>query len=117
MEEINIEVAKNKVESMVGVIGDKSDEIWRKGVILQTGGGPEYAGPRGRIVWDDDYVGKHPSIVRTKVPRKLPASWTLYGDNWLANATKRMKVYYGDYLAKAASKIPPGFFAMYLSSG
>lgn len=117
MKEINIQIAKGKLESRVGV-SDSNDEIWRKGVILQKGGGPNYAGPYGRIVWDDDYVGRHPSIVKAKEPgRRLPAKWKLTGKDWMENATRRMETFYKHYLARAESKIPDGFYAQFLRSG
>ena len=116
--EENIEVAKRYIRSRIG-IGQASDEIQRKAIILQKGGGPDYAGPYGRSVWDSDYAGRRTSAVQTSVPRKLSAAWKLAGRDYMKEATENAEVragtFFQDCLDKVWNSIPAGFYAQFLT--
>ena len=98
-------VARDYVMSVVGLQG--SDEVIRKGVIIQTGGGGRLAGPLGRIVWDNDYSAQHPSNVMYE--HRLPASWVRPGNEWFDVAIENMKKHFESGLDEIVVSCPINF--------
>lgn len=68
-----------------------------------------YAGPEGRIVWDNDLATKVPSKV--KVSHPLPDSWNHAGGDFVGNAIRNLEVVYEDICADAFSSIPASVFS------
>ena len=101
------DIATDYIESKVG-IEDSDDELYRKAIIIALGGGPTYAGPKGRTVWDWDYAGQHPSNAKARY--RLPASWKLKGNKWMSNAIKKMRVYFFDVLDAGIANLPDSIF-------
>ena len=102
------EIAQDYIESTIGV-SDTNDEIYRKAIIIAVGGGPDYAGPEGRSVWDEDYSGMTVSQVEDE--HKLPATWKLKGNQWMDNAAKKITVYFYDLLDASIAALPSDIFS------
>lgn len=103
------DIAYDYIESKVGIDNsNKEDEVYRKAIIIALGGGPTHAGPPGQMVWDEHYVGQHPS--QAKAEKALPDTWILQPNHWIDNAARKMKVYFYDLLDAGIQALPSVFF-------
>lgn len=111
----NLQIVDKKVtpDALEVEVGIKSkstkDEIFRKAYIIAYGGGPTVGGPKGRLVWDEDY---HKQI-KSKVPtqRPLPPTWIMSGNHWLENAEKRfLATYLPDGVDQLMRDMPPSIW-------
>lgn len=101
---INKTVARNYVESVIGLQGD--DEVQRKGIIIRTGGGGGWKGPPGRTVWDSDYKSQ---ISSKQLLDPLPASFTRPGNDWFDIAMANMEAHLKSDLDEIAASCPINF--------
>lgn len=102
------DVARDYIESKIG-IDPTDEETIRKAVLIAKGGGPSKSGPPGRIVWDEDYSWQGASTAKGE--RDLPASWKIEkGNDWMQNASKRLRVYFFDLLDNACASLPDSIF-------
>ena len=97
-------IARNYVESVVGLQGD--DEVQRKGIIIRFGGGGGWKGPKGRSVWDSDYRGKTES---QQLLDPLPESFTRPGNDWFDMAMENAEAHFKSDLDAIASTCPINF--------
>lgn len=87
---------------------DKADLV--RAMIVEAGSGsavgnaPIHAGPTGRSVWDDDVSGQHPSRARTEY--LLPAEFNQKGNQFVENAVRIMRIYFGDVTEFVFAAIP-----------
>lgn len=99
------DIAREYIESQVGLDSAEGEEAYRKAIIIAQGGGPTTTRP-GEVVWDEHYSGQHTS--RAKAAYPLPSTWQIQGggNKWIDNAAKKMRVYFHDILDAACSGIP-----------
>ena len=114
------EIAKNLGHVATAVTGDsismdfgyspstKPDEV--RAMIVNEGSGSVagnesiHAGPTGRIVWDEDVSGRHPS--RAKTEYTLPEAFNQEGNAFVENAMRMMLTEFGDVTKKVFSTTP-----------
>ena len=90
-----INVADYYVEGAVGTDYEvKSAEAYRAMVInygsgSAIGDAPIHAGPEGRMVWDEDMTGKHPSTAKTEYD--LPDEFNQVGNHFIEQSYKEAR--------------------------
>lgn len=101
-------ITPDALEVEVGIKSDSgTDEVFRKAYIIGYGGGPTYAGPLGRDVWDEDYAKHVKGGSKVKTVTKVPATWHMSGNQWLENAEKRfLSTYLPDGLDQLMRDMP-----------
>lgn len=99
-------VKNGRVELTVGIDNkDTKSEPYRKAYIIAYGGGPTFAGPKGRIVWDENYSKQTKS--RVKEQQALPPTWIMAGNDWVNNAEVRfLSTYLPDELDTMLRDMP-----------
>lgn len=93
------------IESEVGLDESIGLSNYVRAKLIAFGGGsagpsgaPITAGPPGRSVWDDDLSGKHPSSALSQYA--LPAGFNQPGNEFVANAMKRMQVKFSEIMQR-----------------
>ena len=75
---------------------------------------PVFAGPPGRMVWDNSLSGQHSSTKEFKI---LPESWNHYGKDFVAYATDTMRVHFNDMLSDTYDEIVALNLSNYIKVG
>lgn len=114
LEVIEEVVTDEYMEAKVGLDSNMLFTDFVKAMIVAYGSGSRVfngsieAGPTGRIVWDDNVDGKHPS--RSATNYLLPLEFNQRGNAFVKNAILLMKIFFDDILAEAADNLPSSIF-------
>ena len=121
LQEVYREVTDNYIEFGVGQSDELAFNTFVKAMLITygsgfmaysnaTGGyatGSITAGPPGRMVWDNDMAGKHPS--KAKSTYEIP-QFNQEGNHFIYNSMLLMQKHFDDVLADASSTLKDSLF-------
>ena len=114
LEVIEQTIADDVIESKVGFDRKGLFTSFVKAMIVSEGAGSAagnaaiYAGPPGRMVWDNDMSSKHPSTAKSTY--NLPAGFNQEGNQFVSNAIRLMEKHYDNIIATAWASLPESIF-------
>lgn len=114
LEVVSETVTDDYMEAKVGLGSDILFTDFLKAMIVaygsgnRVGNGSIEAGPPGRIVWDDNMDGQHPSRVEGNY--LLPEEFNHTGNHFIQNAITLMRKHFKDTLDDAAASLPSSVF-------
>lgn len=102
------------IERKIGLAAQEPDYDYIRAMVVTFGAGsavgraPIHAGPYGRIVYNNDLDGQHPSRVVHEYD--LPAEFNQKGYDWVTNAERRMGTLMQNKLDAVWGQIPDSVF-------
>ena len=114
LEVVNETVTDDYMEAKVGLDTNMLFTDLVKAMVITYGSGNKVgngsieAGPTGRMVWDDNVDGKHPS--RADGNWLLPDEFNQTGNHFIENSIKLMRKHYRDVLDEASASLPSSIF-------
>lgn len=89
---------------------DPEDPWWMRAMVIGFGNKPPiYAGPKGRIVWDNDLIERTESKIPYK--REIPKTWYHEGRNYIENSIKNIRSRYSDLVMAILNDMPVEVFS------
>lgn len=87
---------------------DPENGLWMRAMVIAFGNAPPiYAGPKGRIVWDDNLLARKPSESNF---HEIQQSWYHEGRDYIHNAVMQMRTEFRDYIIGRLSNMPASVF-------
>lgn len=111
---IREEIARDVIRYYIGpdYPEDPENYAWMRAMVIAFGNEPPiYAGPAGRIVWDNDLLNRTESKVMPRDGKQeIPESWYHTGRNYIENAITIMRTEFVDIVAGVMQDIPNTIF-------
>lgn len=111
LKHVEDEVSRDMIKYIAGVDYAEGSGEWMRAMVIAYGmgklglnGNEIMAGPRGRIVWDNDLLNQKPSDVETE--HEIPESWYHAGGWFIHNAINNMRIIFKDAIEESLSSLP-----------
>lgn len=108
-------VTSDFIEAEIGVDTNMLFTDFVKAMVIAYGSGSAagneriHKGPPGRMVWDDNLDGKHPSTAAYTTDY-MPDEFNQTGNKFVDNAVSLMKRHYDNVLKDALASLPDSVF-------
>lgn len=113
---VSEEALKDHIKYSVGVDYPEGTGAWMRAMVIAYGmgiyglnGERIYAGPYGRIVWDNDLENMVPSQVENE--HEIPMTWYHAGGWFIHNAISNLRTIYDDVIESAMANMPDAVFS------